>query len=329
MHVKLRDGYVKETSRSECLGQGKSNMVMQNVKAGRYQLGPFTYDAAHRELFKNGKLIHVTGKKLDILNVLIDKFPTRISRQDLHSAVWAGETTDIHVVSTHVSHLGTILKSELMTEGGYRLRHRQLLRNDNRDQLRPSWGEVCKAAKEVGTYLFDEFRANAILTFAGHSAIFANLVLVKSLSRARMLGMPVYLALQRDWDQSVNRELPALPGYETFLGEAVAVLVPKALIDQLKAASKTWRIAVIDDAIVSGAVPTVLKSHLKLPRKSRMVFACYVGYRPVAEAMKPRKPEKVIRWLRTPEELEAFRLPCDTSLLWFGQWLGGANTGSG
>jgi hypothetical protein len=307
-------------------GQEKLSMVKQNTKAARYQLGPFTYDSAHREFFKNGKPIHLTGKKLDILEVLINKFPTWISRKDLHSSVWAGETTDIHVVSTHVSHLATILGPELMMEGGYRLRHKQQLRNDDRDPLHPSWCEVCEAAKKIGAYVFDEFRANVILTFAGHSAIFANLVLVKSLSRAKMLSVPVYLALQRDWDQSVNRELPTLPGYEAFPGESVAVLVPRALIDQLKAASKTLRIAVIDDAIVSGSVPMVLKTNLKLPKKARMVFACYVGYWPVVDAMKPREPEKVIKWLRTPEELRAFRLPCDTPLLWFGQRLSSGAT---
>lgn len=294
-------------------------MVKQNVKAVRYQLGPFTYNSVHRELLRDEEPIHLKGKKLDILDVLVDKFPTRISRQDLHSAVWQSEMTDIHVVSTHVSSLRKILGSEIMTDGGYRLRRMELLRRDDRDQLRPSWSEVSKAAKEVGRYVFDQFRANVVLTFSGHSAIFANLVLVKSLDRAKMLSMPVYLALQRDWDQSANRELPALPGYETLPGEAVAILVPKALKEQLKAGSKTWRIAVIDDAIVSGAVPTALKSKLNLPQNARMVFACYVGYWPVAEAMKPRKPEKVVRWLRTPEELEAFRLPCNTSLLWFGQ----------
>lgn len=303
-------------------------MVKKITQSPRYRVGPFRYDTAKRELSKDGNPIPLRGKQIEILELLIANFPNTTSRQEIFATLWPSEIVDLHRVSVHVSKLREVLGDELPRTGGYRLRNRELLGNDDSAEFQPTWRELCTAAKEVGKYVFKTFRANAVLTFAGHSAIFANLVLVKSLGRTEMLSMPVYLALQRDWEPATNKKRPMMPGYETFTGEAVAVLVPKALIDELKRTNKAWRIAVIDDAIVSGEVPTVLKNNLrpKLSRFSRMTFACYVCYRPVTEAISGRNPDKVIKWLRTEKELDAFRLPCDTRVLWFGQRLASKTT---
>jgi hypothetical protein len=305
-------------------------MVKKITKSARFQIGSFRYDTANRELFRGEKTIHLRGKQIDILELLITNFPSTTSRENIFALLWPGETVDLHRVSVHVSKLRKVLGDELPSKEAYKLRHLQPLKNYDRGELHPTWCELSIAAKEVGRYVFEKFRANAILTFAGHSAIFANLVLVKSLRRKKMLSMPVYLALQRDWDASTNRKRPTMSGYETFTGEEVAVLVPKAFISQLKRPNKTWRIAVIDDAIVSGDVPAVLKNSLrpKLSRTSRMAFACYVCYRPVTKAIKGRKPDKVVKWLRTEKELDTFRLPCNTRVFWFGKRLPSRTTGN-
>jgi len=122
------------------------------------------------------------------------------------------------------------------------------------------WTNLVNGAVRVGRYVFEEFAADAVITFSGHSAIFASLVMVKVLPRERLLGMPVYLAMARDIDPAGTP--PPLPGFAVVRGREgrFEVLVPHALADADPERKKN--IAIIDDAITTGEAIITLKHYL-------------------------------------------------------------------
>jgi hypothetical protein len=141
----------------------------------------------------------------------------------------------------------------------------------DKDRAFHDWPEVEDAANKIGDYLFNEFDANIILTFSGHSWIFASLVMAMSLPRERLLSIPVYLALTMDWKPSTA--IPRLKGFKSLPGlfpdEAasrygLAVLMPENFPRADKNGKR--RVAVIDDSITSGAVPPVVIKYLKRNR---------------------------------------------------------------
>ena len=131
------------------------------------------------------------------------------------------------------------------------------------------WAALEAAAKKIGAILFDgDFKANIILTFSGHSWIFASLVLAYSLSRNRILDIPIYVALTMDWEPS--DPMPRVAGFTTIPGpeptdetreRRFVVLIPNSFP---KADPDGKRhVAVIDDCITSGAVHLVVNNYLR------------------------------------------------------------------
>jgi LmbE family N-acetylglucosaminyl deacetylase len=123
------------------------------------------------------------------------------------------------------------------------------------------WDSLDIAASRLGKHIFEEFGANAIITFSGHSAIFANLVMVKTLPREKLLNIPSYLAQQRDWIASQGEAPPSLPGFTSIFGKKFVLLLPEAFA--LGDPDRKKRIAIIDDAITTGEAISLLKDYLR------------------------------------------------------------------
>jgi hypothetical protein len=143
---------------------------------------------------------------------------------------------------------------------------------DERDNF--GWAQVDEAARRVGGYLFGTFRATAVITYSGPSAIFASLVMARALStETGLLTTPVYLGMHMD--RSVCEKARPARGFVVLkekphqrATDQCVVFVPKALeIDDPK---KNYRIAIIDDLIMTGRPLRLLKDYLLLER----------GYRP-------------------------------------------------
>ncbi len=285
------------------------------MKNGWFGIGSFLYNSERGELSIGRKKIALTGKHADILNALVESYPSYISRDDLRRKVWpANEHFDDHAISVHVSKLNGVLNGGIraVRDKGYKLK--DLI---EKAECEYSFAEICKGAAKVGQHVFGSFKANAVLTFAGHSAIFANLVLAMCLDRSALLQMPVFLAQQRDWPSSDSkRKPPEFCGCTPVRGEGVVILVPDALIQFAKHASRPLRLAVIDDVIMSGAVLACLRPHfhMLLGARARIEFVCFVFFEPLKRVMKDREPEFAA--VRTNSEV--FTLPWGRPL-WFGQ----------
>jgi DNA-binding winged helix-turn-helix (wHTH) protein/TolB-like protein len=58
----------------------------------RYRFGLFEFDAANRELRREGLLVRLQGQPAVVLSCLIERAGTVVSREDLRASVWGGET---------------------------------------------------------------------------------------------------------------------------------------------------------------------------------------------------------------------------------------------
>lgn len=284
------------------------------MDSSKYAIGSFLFDAGRGDLFDGPRKVELTGLQRKLLLALVESGSEFISKETLKTKVWQDLNVEDHAVSVNVSKLKKLVGGQIEPERntGYRLRN--LVKKAQHEY---SFADVWEGAGRVGQYVFGSFKANAILTFAGHSAIFANLVLARYLQRKDMLEMPVYLALQRDWEPSGPDEtLPTIPGYTPVLGEGVAVLLPDALEESKKQLHDPLRLAVIDDVIISAAVMASLRPYLgkRFGPSARIEFACFICFNQIPKVMQFRKPEYASVW----SETESFTLPWGQPL-WFGK----------
>ena len=177
----------------------------------------------------------------------------------------------------------------------------------SRDLIRFSWEQAVAAAVEIGRKVFDEFRADVILTFAGHGAIFANLVLATHFAknRAGLLNTPVYLAMVRDVNPTAP--MPMLRGFDCVPDDNFEVLLPEAFVTALRA-DKNTKVAVIDDVIASGVVAEVLRRYFRKTLgcpKDRAKVACWLfhdgaWFQKERRADYPEKPNLYTREFTLP-----------------------------
>jgi hypothetical protein len=179
------------------------------------------------------------------------------------------------------------------------------------------WDDIWKAAHMTATYL-EDFGANLILTFSGHSWIYASYVLA-TLPRDRMLSMPVYLAHVVDWEPSTR--MPRRPGFTTLMGiepepakntYGFTILVPESFPKN----NGKHRVGVIDDSITSGQVPPVIARFLKEQGyregpnvEGSFKIACCAFFNSPAVA---RRPDHFV----IPTKSETFHFPWGDSI-WF------------
>jgi DNA-binding winged helix-turn-helix (wHTH) protein len=56
----------------------------------RVAIGRFIFDSDTRELLDGGRRVHVSPKAFDLLQVLLERRPKVVSKDELHERVWAG-----------------------------------------------------------------------------------------------------------------------------------------------------------------------------------------------------------------------------------------------
>ena len=54
------------------------------------RFGPFTLDAATRQLLDGGQPVHLSPKAFDVLRVLVEARPKVVNKADLHDRIWPG-----------------------------------------------------------------------------------------------------------------------------------------------------------------------------------------------------------------------------------------------
>ena len=69
------------------------------------RFGPFQLDVARRELLRDGELMQLGGRALDILCVLASAKGKVVSKDELLARVWAGLTVEENNIQVHVSAL--------------------------------------------------------------------------------------------------------------------------------------------------------------------------------------------------------------------------------
>ena len=56
----------------------------------RVQFDDLTFDASRRQLWLNSSEVHLSPKAFDLLELLIERAPEAVSKEDLHSRLWPG-----------------------------------------------------------------------------------------------------------------------------------------------------------------------------------------------------------------------------------------------
>jgi DNA-binding winged helix-turn-helix (wHTH) protein/TolB-like protein len=62
------------------------------MSSGRFRFGLFEFDTAARELRREGMLVRLQAQPAQVLSRLIERAGEVVSREELHRAVWGGET---------------------------------------------------------------------------------------------------------------------------------------------------------------------------------------------------------------------------------------------
>jgi len=273
----------------------------------KWQLGGWSFDVVAGLLLREGREVALSPTELEMLKLLVERFPDSVTVEELRDRSGCAKSGDeAHRVAAHISNLRKALLPGRMiapkTSKGYRLMSREKAPSaidsgpgvGHEPGRKYEWNEVREAARSVGEEVFGKFRANVIVSYPGPSAIFANLVLVEGLpERKALLGKPVYLVQQRDWTEtSRSRKAETLAGHRTLIGENVAILVPSALLNLIRTKRRQLRVAVIDDVILSGNLPALLRPYLvkKLGKRERVMFACFAYFKDTTDVIGREEP---------------------------------------
>jgi DNA-binding winged helix-turn-helix (wHTH) protein len=78
----------------------------------RYEFGGFTFDTDARLLSAGGEPVHLSGKALDLLRILIENRPSAVHKNQLHDLLWP----DTHVVEASLPVLVREIRAALGDE---------------------------------------------------------------------------------------------------------------------------------------------------------------------------------------------------------------------
>lgn len=184
-----------------------------------------------------------------------------------------------------------------------------------------SWEEVQAGAEKVRDYVLGVFHANLIVTTQGFSALFANLVLGLVDKEVRR-NLPLVVCLAYNWSKSTASPAPpAFSGYDTISEGGVAISFPKVLKELINESPPRNRIAFVDDVIVTGAVPAIVRPYLEQVIAGKpeaaapggVMFGCFAFIEAVGQIYPARRPEF---------SAETHKSPNDFELLWPKEWYG-------
>jgi DNA-binding winged helix-turn-helix (wHTH) protein len=70
-----------------------------------YGFGPFVVDLARRQLWRDGQLVAITSKTLDVLLVLIERREHTVSKDELLARVWPDTAVNENNLARQISSL--------------------------------------------------------------------------------------------------------------------------------------------------------------------------------------------------------------------------------
>ncbi len=123
-------------------------------------------------------------------------------------------------------------------------------------QNRYTWEELVEGADKVGKQIISRFKPDVVLSFAGPGAVFANLVLARSLNRNALFGMRLFTG--KFLDKSAPSESIVSTEFDVVSGDRLHVLLPK----ELGHGDRSWKIAVLDETVTTGSSMRLIKKHL-------------------------------------------------------------------
>jgi len=79
------------------------------------RFGAFELDRGRRQLIRDGNAVHLSPKAFRLLEILIDKRPDAISKQDLHDQIWPGTFVSEATLASVVAELREALEDDSKT----------------------------------------------------------------------------------------------------------------------------------------------------------------------------------------------------------------------
>jgi hypoxanthine phosphoribosyltransferase len=123
-------------------------------------------------------------------------------------------------------------------------------------QNRYTWDDFVEGADKVGKRLVSQFKPDVVISFAGPGAVFANLVLAKTLNRKSLSAMKLYMG--RFLDKSASPDAAVSEEYDIVTGERLHVLLPKSL----QQGDRSWKILILDETVTTGSSMRSIKKYL-------------------------------------------------------------------
>jgi len=91
----------------------------------RVRFDPFELDARRRQLFRDGRLIHLQPKAFDLLKLLVDAAPRVVTKSELHQRLWpngvVSDSTLVYLVKEVRRALGNHGRNEPMIRTAHRI----------------------------------------------------------------------------------------------------------------------------------------------------------------------------------------------------------------
>lgn len=91
----------------------------------RVRFGPFELDAARRQLFRDGLVVHLEPKAFDLLKLLVDAAPRVVAKSELHDRLWpnavVSDSTLVYLVKEIRRALGDHNRNEPLIRTAHRI----------------------------------------------------------------------------------------------------------------------------------------------------------------------------------------------------------------
>lgn len=136
-------------------------------------------------------------------------------------------------------------------------RHERKERERANKQNRYTWEELVEGADNVGKHIISQFKPDVVISFAGPGAVFANLVLARSLNRKALFAMKLFTG--KFLDKGAPPEELVSEEFDVITGDRLHVLLPRGL----QQGDRSWKIAILDETVTTGSSMRLIKRYLK------------------------------------------------------------------
>lgn len=134
-------------------------------------------------------------------------------------------------------------------------RRERIERERANKQNRYTWEDFVEGADKVGKRLVSQFKPDVVISFAGPGAVFANLVLAKTLNRKSLSATKLYMG--RFLDKNTSPDAAISEEYDIVTGERLHVLLPKSL----QQGDRSWKILILDETVTTGSSMRAIRKY--------------------------------------------------------------------